>query len=235
MPEVSDSSEGGTKAPATPSPDSAEAPMAPFQEDPRVWDQSKFPPGLGAPPRIDEDRRFDVSSGTITYTLSGVDLGTETLYFKDFGVYEAHHFQMANEVRPQIEIMTPDWIYHSNPLGKAPNSVWESANMEGPLHLGWLSRSTLISGGMRLVGYEELLGHSCKVWEEPGSGTKTWTWRYLVLRSEIPVKGGKRIKVATSVEVGTKVDDKWFQIPEAPPPPPPEKLRGLMDRLNTQP
>lgn len=223
-------------SPENEAPDSTDL-GAPFGTNPSAapWDEQQFPAGLGAPPRINEHRRFDLVSGKIEYQLSGVDRGTETFYFDSWGVKEAHYRYTQPNEPASVEIMTLDWVYHSNPESKAANFLWKSEDIEGPIHLGWLSQATMISGGAELVGYEDLLGHTCKVWEDPGSGRKTWTWRFLTLRSEMPVDGGKRIKEATSLEVGIEVPEERFQIPESAATPDPAQLRGLMDRLNNLP
>lgn len=170
-------------------------------------------------------KRFGIKSGVIEYIISGSQEGTKTLYFDDWGMKQAEYTRSVLSVSGFtkslniVNIIDGEYQYMinmdqnsgtktRNPILKA---IEDLKNQKGFNEFG---EQMLLSDGFNKIGTEEFLGKDCEVYERKSTGTKTFIWEWISLKSETK-SGGININVtATRINEGGSVPASKFKIPE---------------------
>lgn len=180
------------------------------------------------------DKPLPFKSAKVTYSISGMEEGTETLYLDDYGRKSAAYHKTVTSMmgmklqNSTVEITDPEWVYSYDLVErtgvKGPNMVKYlneeyqqlskaekkvvSKNAE---HLGCNVMSGM--GGEIEQNATEILGYSCDRVSAMGVTVYSLHGTSLPLQTDSSTMGMKMAMVATSVEEG-KVEEKHFQHPE---------------------
>jgi len=181
------------------------------------------------------EQKLPFESGVIRYSISGLEVGTEMVYIRDWGRIRAtYHESKATMVgvtmqTREVEIKTPEYIYtydlESKEGFKALNPqkiMAEEYHSLSPVeqHRVQENARKMSSayaegmGGKVVENAETILGYSCdRVNIMNGSTTYLIHGTDIPLKTEMNMMGAGVLIIATTVETGP-VDDTHFQHPE---------------------
>lgn len=155
-------------------------------------------------------RRYKIRSGIIEYKMSGMQTGTETIYFDRWGMREAKYTQTEIKVgtisvkQNQLTLLDGEWTYgvdlDKKTGTKMPTPLMKelagAAKREGK-DATEIGEDMLTRMGGRKIGTETLLGKTCEVWEIKNMNAKSWIWQGVTLKTEVNMMG----KVTTTEAV----------------------------------
>lgn len=167
-------------------------------------------------------KRYSFKSGKITYTTTGSMVGTETVYFDNYGVDEVRETKSTLEMMGMKQetdtkvIMKDKWVY------SIENKTGKITKMGNPLYsmfpkgtdLEKVGEEMMKNMGGKKIGNETVNGKDCEVWDVKKIMSKVWVWKSIPIKSEINMMGMNITQVATSVEVNINVPVDKFKIPE---------------------
>jgi hypothetical protein len=180
------------------------------------------------------EKKLPFESATITYTLSGIENGTETLYIRNYGRERAIHrstkttmmgVSIANE---QIEIQDENWIYSydltnrtgSKNVNPVPYMIEEYQKLSKEEQRQLMANSEKMGGALASnlggkveTGVVEILGYSCDRSTAMGTTVYLMSGTDIDLRLESNMMGMQMRKEATSIKKGA-VSDEFFKHPE---------------------
>lgn len=187
-----------------------------------------------------ELKRYDVKSGIVQYkvttsgktfgsTIKGV--GTESLYFKDWGAVELVEEESNQTTVTKIFGRGKTTTTNTHTVKKLDNGesyladfdkktiyltrdMAMDAMMQSNTDAGEAGKSMLESMGGKKIGNETFMGYNCEVWSIMGG--KQWLYKGVVLKLHMKVLGITTIKEATSVKVDISVPDSNFKLPNFP-------------------
>jgi hypothetical protein len=173
-----------------------------------------------------EVHRYRVQSGVVTYALSGVQTGTETLYFDRWGMREAKHTQTEIRaagvtIRQNQLVVMADGFTTTVDLDKQTGTriptpligeLVEAAQQSGA-DMTDIGEEMMTRMGAVKVGTETVLDKPCDVWEVKQLNTKTWVWEGVTLRTEVNLAGQRVLTEATAVQENAAVPEDRFTIP----------------------
>lgn len=178
--------------------------------------------------------KLPFKKATITYSLGGMQEGTETLYIRDYGKETATYTETTTKMlgmvmkTQEIEIMTPDFIYS---FDLTEQSGVKSVNPEKYMieEYNKLSKAekkqvkknsetmgvsmTEGLGGEIEKNVTKILGYKCDKMTVMGSTVYMIHDTQVPLKTEVNMMGMKMEIVATDVKEG-KVDGAKFKHPE---------------------
>lgn len=166
-----------------------------------------------------------VKSGIIKYNVTGMNEGTEVVYFDNWGEREARYsntsINMMGVIRKNntLTIMTDNgkWIYNidlDKKTGtKMKNPTFDKLAGKSEKELEDLTEKMLGKMGAKKTGTEKVAGKTCDVWESQSVKTKTCIWNDITLKSEAGIGKMSMNLVATEVKEGVSIPDEKFQIP----------------------
>ncbi|MBU0476169.1 MAG: hypothetical protein KKF62_18640 [Bacteroidetes bacterium] len=167
-------------------------------------------------------KRYQFKSGKVVYQSSGAMVGTETMYFDNYGMLEVKNTKVAMEImgiKQETDskvIMDGNWVYSIDNITKAANK------MENPLFAMFpkgtdiekVGEEMMINLGGKKIGTETIIGKSCDIWEVEQMMSKIWIWKSIPIKTEVNMMGMNITQIATSVEVDIKVSPDEFKLPE---------------------
>lgn len=170
-------------------------------------------------------KRYKFKSGIIEYAMTGMQTGTEIIYFDDWGWREAKYTEgemnvagMKQKIH-KVTILDGEFTYNidltTNTGTKIPTPMLKELS-EGAEARG----EDLTDAGMRMlkqmggkkVGEGEVAGQMCEIWEVMGA--KTWLRDGLTFKTEAGFGGMGIISTATKVQTNVSVPGSKLQIPE---------------------
>ncbi|WP_456423711.1 hypothetical protein [Lutibacter sp.] len=194
-------------------------------------------------------KRYDVKSGIVQYkvttsgktfgsTIKGV--GTESLYFKDWGAVELVEEESTQTTVTKIFGRGKTTTTNTHTIKKLDNGESYLADFnkktiiatrdlamdmmkETSTDKGEAGKGMLESMGGKKIGNETFMGFNCEVWSIMGG--KQWLYKGVVLKLEIKTLGIKTVKEATSVNFNISVSDSKFKLPNFPI----QKMEGFSD------
>lgn len=178
------------------------------------------------------DKRLPFKSGTIDYSLSGMEDGTETLYIKNHGMETARYHTgkttmmgMTMETKT-IEIVDPDWVYNydlveqtgvksANPMKYMIEEFNALSSADKKKAMKNAEEMSASYAGMGAVekNVTEILGYDCD--KVAAMGAVTWVIHEtdIPLKMEMNTMGMKMNVTALSVKEGG-VPSKHFDHPK---------------------
>lgn len=170
-------------------------------------------------------KRYGVKSGIIEYDLSGIQEGTKTLYFDDWGMKQAEYTRSVISVNGYtkainlVNIIDGEYQYTINLDQKTGTKtrnpiIKEMEELKYEKGFIEFGEQMILKMGAEKIGNENFLGKDCDVYEIKKSNTKLWVWNWIILKSEI--KSG-RINIgttATKIETDVKIPSSKFALPE---------------------
>lgn len=173
--------------------------------------------------------------GTIHYSLSGTEQGTETLYIKEHGAYRAVHrttsmSMMGMEVQSAtIELTTPEWITTYNLSDQEATKITNPAKIYSEAYASLtpqerqnvlnnskeVGTAMMTMGGTTSPNADSMLGYSCDRTEIAGVSTiLTIHQTDIPLRSETAVMGMRTTMTATAIDTTSAIPASAFTGPE---------------------
>jgi hypothetical protein len=171
-----------------------------------------------------EFRRYQVESGTIVYQLTGLEQGTETLYFKDWGNTEVHYKQskltILGTTAPNTHSMylvKGDDVYNID-LNKnkgtkiihPPKDMSVLEEKSDPEQKG--EQKLNILGGKK-IGTKDIAGETCDNYEMKDLDSTTCIWNNLILETTNNTEGFKQKNTAVRIDIDSDIPEQKFAIP----------------------
>ena len=167
-------------------------------------------------------KRYQFKSGKVVYKMSGIQTGTETLYFDDYGRKEVHFNKSVIDMMGVKQksntqtIMEGKYIYtidlEKNTGQKMENPLYEMFSDEDDLQK--VGEDIMKKMGGKKVGTETLNGKECEIWEVQKMGGKIWVWNSLAIRTVVNMMGMNITQEAESIETDIDVSPDLFKIPK---------------------
>ena len=183
-------------------------------------------------------RKLPFQQATITYSISGSENGTETLYVKDYGKLRAkkhegttNTFGTTNQTA-HLEITDPDWLYSFNLANKTGTKSTNPAKFfnEEYNKLSAAEKKNVrqnaeelgmsMAGGMQgktVPNATKILGYDCDQTTVMGMTVSTIHQTDLILRSEMHVMGMNSSMVATKIDTGAPPNAAFALPPDITP------------------
>lgn len=169
-------------------------------------------------------KRYGIESGIVEYNISGMQTGTETLYFDHWGMREAKYTNAAisfGGVSKKIHTLTltrNDSVYSidldsktgtamQNPM---MNTMMKNAKGKDLMEMGMEMMKNM--GGEK-IGTEEILGKTCDVWEIKKMGSKASVWNAIPMKTEASMMGMTQSIVATKIDEDASIPEEKMRIP----------------------
>ncbi|MCK5455570.1 MAG: hypothetical protein KAI45_00495 [Melioribacteraceae bacterium] len=167
-------------------------------------------------------KRYQFKSGKVVYKMSGIQTGTETLYFDDYGRKEVHFNKSVIDMMGVKQksntqtIMEGKYIYtidlEKNTGQKMENPLYEMFSDEDDLQK--VGEDIMKKMGGKKVGTETLNGKECEISEVQKMGGKIWVWNSLAIRTVVNMMGMNITQEAESIETDIDVSPDLFKIPK---------------------
>lgn len=165
-------------------------------------------------------KRYNVKSGIVVYQLSGMQKGTETLYWDDYGKREARYTESTisifgmKKTTKQLTILDGEWSYTVNYDEKTvtKTSVEHLKQIAKGNNLLIAGEDFLEKNGEK-TGEETILDKKCDIWDLSDYSTKLWIWNSIPLKSETDMIV-KIALTAISLKINVKVPEDKFAYPK---------------------
>jgi hypothetical protein len=169
-----------------------------------------------------EGHRYETKTGRITYAVSGMQSGTETTTWDDWGARQVTQSKTTMSMGGtsitlnQRVIMTPDSFEILNDANKTVMKIDRNANTPamGAQGMRDMSAEAMQRMGATQAGTDTVAGKSCNVYKMTTPANMTvCVWGGLPLKTEVDMQGVKISKVASSVESDVAIDPTLFEVP----------------------
>ncbi len=185
--------------------------------------------GSGSSLENSSKNRYGVVSGQVNYRLDGMQQGTETLYFDQWGAREARYTNATLRLGKGVErkvsrliLTNKEWVYTIDFLEKTGiktrNPAYDKKQAATNLNVRDLSRinaQKLYKLGGKKIGTEQVADLPCEVWEVKRLAAKFWIWKQLVLKRQPKIATERTIiREAIIVSTGNTIPDDKFAIPK---------------------
>lgn len=166
-------------------------------------------------------KKYTVKQGMIQYQISGLENGTETLWWEDYGKKEAR--ERVTEVKmmgmttktSRKTIMDESFIYVVDNKEKTvvKTSLESASPFAGKQMSKEFGEEFILANGGKKTGTEKVLGKKCEIWELPKLGSRIWVWEGIPLKTTVNLG----VEVTTeAVELDTdKPDEEVFVYPKS--------------------
>jgi hypothetical protein len=172
-------------------------------------------------------RRYKIRSGIIEYKMSGMQTGTETIYFDRWGIREAKYTQIEIKVgnmsvkQNRLTLLDGEWTYgvdlDTKTGTKTPTPLMKeltgAAKREGK-DATEIGEEMLAGMGGRKIGMETLLGKSCDVWEIKSLNAKSWIWQGMTLKTEVNMMGKVTTTEVVRLQDNVNVPEEKLTLPK---------------------
>jgi hypothetical protein len=180
------------------------------------------------------ERRYDVERGVVEYTVDGMELGTETMRFKNYGLLEVRQRESkmqlpqglhlpagaAPEHKRLVSIIDGTTIINYDPDRKVGSKTLNSLEL-----LGGAKRfqgKSMVEVGKQMYaamggvqsGTKTIAGKTCDVWKIEKISTESCIYKGITLEVTTELVGMKQHSVATKIDFDASVDDSWFVVPK---------------------
>lgn len=163
-------------------------------------------------------KRYGVKKACIEYEISGSQIGTEILYFEEWGMREAKYTKTELKIAGITQktntatFLDGSWIYTID-LDKNTGTKMENPmlkQLEGK-DLTEVGEQMMKSMGGKKIGSELFLGKMCDIWEIKNLGTKAWIWKGITLKTKTNMMGMKMSN--TAIKIQDDFPKKKLEIP----------------------
>ncbi|MFZ1988801.1 MAG: hypothetical protein WAW96_03420 [Alphaproteobacteria bacterium] len=168
--------------------------------------------------------QFDSKTGRVEFTLSGMQTGTETTTWDDYGartVTETKTTTSIGNLPPRTHqrrvIRTGDTMIvldlQAKTAMKMDHIIEQAKAVTGSQDMRVFSEQMMAQMGASKTGSDAVAGKSCDVWTMTQMGMTLCVWKGLALRTDGNMMGVKIAKLATKVDENVAVDPALFEIP----------------------
>jgi hypothetical protein len=167
----------------------------------------------------DASRRYpELKSAVITYKVSGMNNGTETVYIDDWGRREAIYKKFTTKMmgidieRNFMTLITENgkWVYNIDFNSRTAIKM----NNKGFKALQGNSGSNMdVAIGATKIGTEEILGKICDVWKKNYPYSMAWIWKGIALKKDHEVAAMGVLTEATEIRENVSIPEDKLTIP----------------------
>ena len=171
---------------------------------------------------VDNMKPYEIEEGRIDYKLSGINNGTETLHFKNWGLKSSTRTKTTINIMgmtqktDQLTITDGLWIYNvnmaTNTATKMQNPMFKSLVKRKDKTLKQTGEDMMKAMGGKIVGKDTVLGKTCDWWEIPQLMIKTCVWKGLPLKSKGGLKGMEVVHTAVNIQLDD-IPDSQVSLP----------------------
>ena len=166
-------------------------------------------------------KRYQFKSGKVVYKMTGVQTGTETLYFDDYGRKEVHFSDTVIDMMGVKQRSNTQTLIEGTYIYTIDKEKNTAQKMENPLNsmfseeddLQKVGEDIMKKMGGKKIGTETINGKKCDIWEVKKMGGKIWVWNSLAIRTIVDIMGMKITQEAQSIETDIEVSPDLFKIP----------------------
>lgn len=176
------------------------------------------------PPTLEKTfKRYTIESGIITYKITGISTGTETIYFDQYGMREAKFTQTESDVfgmkqtdntltlllgveQYAINLTTKTGTKTTNPMLKKLVDDNED--------LGQMGEQMLIDMGGEKTGTEEFMGKTCDKWHVSSLSADLLVYNYITLKMHSSIMGLTIDMEAVELKENAEIPAGTFDIPK---------------------
>ena len=171
-------------------------------------------------------KRYLVESGIVEYEMSGMQHGTETIYFDRWGWREAKYTNSEMSVggisrkENRFTIMDGEWIYNVDlehrTATKTKNPMlaqFIEAAKKRDKSLTELGEEMTRNMGGEKAGADTVAGQPCDVWVNKKLGSKSCVWNGVTLRTEVNMGGMLMTSTATRFQANATIPADKITIP----------------------
>ena len=195
-----------------------------------------------------DQKRYTIKSGIVEYKLSGMQEGTETLYFDQNGAREARHtdatsnFMGMKQKVQNVYYIDGDWAYSYDVKTNTAMKInmKEMMNDADAKNLKEYGEKILKEMGGEKTGSKNILGKQCEVWSIPKFGSTTCVYKNSIpLEYSAHFNGMDMNSVAINLQENASVPQdkltlpKTAKITEMPNVAEMPNLKGVMNQLGT--
>ena len=168
---------------------------------------------------IKASRRYpELKSAIITYKVSGMNNGTETVYIDDWGRREAIYKKFTTKMmgidikRNVMTLITENgnWIYNIDLNSRTAIKMNRSAFEALQGNSG--SNMDVAIGAMK-TGTEKILEKVCDVWKKSYPYSMAWIWKGVVLKKDQEVAAMGVLTEATKIQENVSIPEDKLTIP----------------------
>ena len=155
-------------------------------------------------------KRYLVESGIVEYEMTGMQKGTETIYFDRWGWREAKYTNTEISIgsisrkENRFTIMDGEWIYNIDlehrTATKTKNPMlaqFIEAAKKKDQSLTELGEEMMRNMGGEKGGTDTVAGQPCDVWVNKKLGSKSCVWKGVTLKSQLSMAGMQVSSTAT--------------------------------------
>lgn len=169
-------------------------------------------------------KRYLVESGIVEYEMSGMQKGTETVYFDRWGWREAKYtnseLSIAGITRKEnkLTIMEGEWISNIDLASRTGSKIKNPMLQQFIEAAKGRSLTEVGEEMMRRMGGEKsgsdtVAGQPCDIWVVKQMGSKSCVWNGVTLRTEVTMGGMQMTSNATRFQANAAVPADKITIP----------------------
>ncbi|MGB9702255.1 MAG: hypothetical protein ACPL1A_05945 [Candidatus Kapaibacteriota bacterium] len=168
-------------------------------------------------------KKYQVKSGIVEYSISGIQTGKQTLYFDNWGLLSAEYTQATTTFMGMtvptntLSLTTQEWTYNID-LDKKEGTKIANKEIEELMKslqgkdLEEIGRKMLEKLNAKKIGNETFLGKNCEVWEIQKLSSKVWLYKYIPLKTISNIMGTITIE-ATKFEENVSIPADKLKVP----------------------
>ncbi|KAA3658071.1 MAG: hypothetical protein DWQ10_11945 [Calditrichaeota bacterium] len=170
-------------------------------------------------------KRYKVKSGIVKYKVSGMQEGTEIVYFDKWGMLEAKYTQTEMSMMGMkqktntLTLLDGEWTYtvdfntNTGTKMKTPliDELTKNAKNKDLTDVG---KKMMQDMGGKKIGMEKVAGKLCEVWEIKSMNSKTWVWNGVPFKNVVGFGGMNMASVAESAEFNVTIPKEKVTLPK---------------------
>lgn len=167
---------------------------------------------------LENTKFYEIEQGRIDYTVSGVNNGTESMKWNNWGQKTVRRttatMSMMGITRSIDQLMYTDglWIYNvdetANTTTKMENPMLKDMAKQKDLDMKKVGTDFMKAMGGKIIGTKTILGKTCDMWEMKQMMTKTCVWRGIPLITIAGMPGMEVTQTAVDIKIGSIPDSQ---------------------------
>jgi len=171
-------------------------------------------------------KRYLVESGIVEYEMSGMQKGTETVYFDRWGWREAKYTNSELSIagisrkESKLSLMDGEWLYTIDLERRTGTKIKNTllpqfieAAKRKDQSMTEMGEEMMRNMGGEKMGTEQIAGKPCEIWVMKKMGSRTCVWNGVTLRTEVTMAGMQMTSTARRFEDNAGIPADKFAIP----------------------
>ena len=166
-----------------------------------------------------DDKYFEIESGRMHSTLSGIQNGKEILTWDDFGQFLMRQTMAVLEMMGFSQEQNTTLITIKNDVYNVDPKKMTGTHMKNDFmgdastaQKQQFAEELIKKWNGKKIGEEVIAGKLCDIWDIPDMYTKIWIWKGLTLKTETNMMGNVQIVTATKLELDIDIPASTFDI-----------------------